>query len=452
MGVCIPFPARPYQREVVNFFREGGRRAYCVWHRKAGKDRTATFIESELAIEHVGLYWHALPNYEDARKVIWDAITPTGERLIDVNFPKEMVKRRLDHEMKLELINGSIWQPVGVDRFDSLVGAFPKHITYSEYPLMNPRARDFLRPALAMNNGSELVIGTPRGYNHGHDLWEYARSKPWNGKDGWFTSLKTVDDTQVMSPEALAEEKRSMPDELFRQEYYCDWSAANVGSVLGRYLEEAERQGRITTFDYDEEYPVEISSDIGFYDTAAWWFWQPKYKGFDLIDYDEDIQLDAQDWIPRLKAKGYKIGKIHLPFDAKAKTFQSKHSVVEQFLEAFGSKVVEVVPQVKVPHRINAARTVIKNCRFHVEHCKPGLQALRAWAFKYDEDKKIMSKEPDHDWSSHAGDSFSYGAEIMLERALPKPKPEPMRGLQVVYPSVSLDEMYRTARQPSKRI
>ena len=450
MKIEISFPARPYQAEVVKFYRGGGKRAYCVWHRKAGKDRTATFIESELAISNVGLYWHALPNYEDARKVVWDAITPSGERLIDVNFPVGMVKRRLDHEMKLELVNGSIWQPVGVDRFNALVGAFPKHITYSEFPLMNPRARDFLRPALAMNNGTELVIGTPRGYNHGHDLWQYARSRP-----EWFTSLKTVDDTNVLTKQALDEERRSMPDELFRQEYYCDWSAANVGSVLGRYVEAAEKDGRIAAFEADD-WPIEISSDIGYYDTAAWWFWQARRGGFDLIDYDEDIQLDAQDWIDRLKKlisdRGYKLGKIHLPFDARAKTFQSKHSVVEQFLEAFGSKVVEIVPQVKVAHRINAARTVIKSCRFHVEHCKAGLQGLRAWQFEYDEDKKLLSKEPVHDWASHPGDSFSYGAEVMIERLIEEKKEEALRGVGVGYPSVSLNELWETAPKPSARI
>ena len=113
--VRISFNSREYQKPVINWFRAGRRKACCIWHRKAGKDRTATFIESELACVRVGLYWHALPKYEDARKVIWDAITLDGKRLIDVNFPREIIRKRLDHEMKIELVNGSIWQPVGVD-------------------------------------------------------------------------------------------------------------------------------------------------------------------------------------------------------------------------------------------------------------------------------------------------------------------------------------------------
>lgn len=161
--VRISFKARPYQQEVIKWFRGGGKRAVCVWHRRAGKDRTATFIESELACKRVGLYWHALPEYAQARRVIWDAITKDGQKLIDISFPPAIVRKKHEHEMKIELINGSIWQPVGADNFNSLVGSNPVHVTYSEYALMAPAAREYLRPIIAENDGSELFISTPRG-------------------------------------------------------------------------------------------------------------------------------------------------------------------------------------------------------------------------------------------------------------------------------------------------
>ena len=449
-NVQISFETRPYQKELIYRFRGGVKHAYCVWHRKAGKDRVATFIESELACSRVGLYWHALPKYEDARKVIWDAITPDGKRLIDVNFPPQIIKRRLDHEMKLELVNGSIWQPVGADNYDSLVGAFPVHVTYSEYPLMDPRARDFLRPALAINNGSELVIGTPRGFNHGYDLWNYSKGNP-----EWYTSLLTVDDTGILPADVLAEEKRNMPDELFRQEYYCDWSAANVGSILGRYLEDAEKSGRVGVLEPDS-WPVEISGDLGFRDTCAWWFWQRKPDGYGLIDYDEDTGLDASEWIPRLQKRvkdlGVKIDHIFLPHDAKAKTFQTRRSAVEQFLQAFGNKVVSVVPQTKKQDQINAARLMMRKSWFHVKRCEAGLKALRSWQFKWDEEKKTFSKEPDHDWASHAADAFCCGAVVMQERIVEDKKDEKARGVGVGYPSVTLNELWAMAPKRSLRI
>lgn len=442
-AVTIDFAARPYQRPVIDAFRAGKKKAYCCWHRKAGKDRVATFVESTLAFQRVGLYWHGLPKYEDARKVIWDAITPTGERLIDINFPKEVIRRRLDHEMKLELVNGSIWQPVGADNFDSLVGAFPAHITYSEYALMSPAAREYLRPALAMNNGTELIITTPRGYNHAHDLWLYAKDHP----DIWFTSCLTVHDTNILTKEMLEEERRSMPEELFRQEYEVDWAAANVGSILGRYVEAAEKAGRIADdVEYDPEGAgIEITSDIGRRHISAWWFWQPVVDGFRLIDYDEDSGLDADEWTERLRQRlgTRKLAKLWLPHDARAKTFAAQHSPVETFIKAFGD-VVRISPQTKKEHSINAGQVVMRHCRFHKSRCAAGLKALRAWSYQWDDDRKSYSRAPLDDWSCDAADAFCEGAKVMRQR-LPETKlvDEP-RTLMVGRPGgVTLNDMWR---------
>jgi len=450
--VVISYDSRPYQKPLINHFRAGKKKACAIWHRKAGKDRTATFIESELAFQRVGLYWHALPKYEDARKVIWDAITPDGKRLVEWAFPKSVCKH-LDHEMKVILPNGSIWQPVGADNYNSLVGAFPVHVTWSEFAIMNPLARQFIRQAIAMNNGSELVITTPRGYNHAFDLYEDAKAHP----ETWFTSLLTVDDTNILTPEVMAEEKRTMPDELFRQEYFCDFSAANVGAILGRYVEEAEKQGRVSDdveFD-DEGSTLEISCDLGRRHTSAFWFWQPRLDGFALVDYDEESGLDAEEWIERLKEKiGSRPFKmIWLPHDARAKTFAAKHSAVEQFLSAFGHGKVGIVPRSNLKsHSINAGQVVLRSCRFAKTACKQGLAALRSWAYEYDEERKQYSKQPVDDWAADGADAFCEGAKVMQERIVEKPKPKQVRQMVPDPYAVTLDDLWRTAPRVSHRI
>lgn len=448
--IRIRFPARPYQQKVIDWFRGGGKRAVCVWHRRAGKDRTATFIESELAFKRVGLYWHALPEYAQARRVIWDALTRDGKRLIDVSFPPEVVKKRHEHEMKIELINGSIWQPVGADNFNSLVGSNPVHVTYSEYALMAPAAREYLRPIIAENDGSELFISTPRGYNHFHDLYEFARTS-----DLWHTSRLTVYDTQVIPAAVLDEEKKTMPEELFRQEFECDFSAANVGAILGRWVETAEKEGRVNDeVDYDREgAPIEISSDIGFRDTATWWFWQRRPDGFALVDYDEDSGLDAPEWAERLKSRlrdrGMTLGQIWLPHDAKAKTFATRHSVIEQFLEHFGAAKCTIVPQTKKMDKINASRHVLPQCHFNKTRCAKGLMGLRAWSFEWNADTRQFSRDPKHDWASHPGDGFSEGALMMQKYVKEKKRGEmPVEGVRElpgggICLGVSLEDMYK---------
>ena len=193
---------------------------------------------------------------------------------------------------------------------------------------------------------------------------------------------------------------------------------AGRGTILAKWINRADREGRLNDCQYDPNGgPIFISSDIGFRDTASWWFWQPKQGGFTLFDYDQDVGQDADDWIPRLyKLIGTKtLGKIYLPHDARHKTFQSKHSTVEKFLEAFGPKYVDIVPLDKKATRISAARTVVTRCEFNLKHCEQGLDGLRAWQFEFNEETGILSKEPKHDWASHPGDAFSYGCQIMEE-------------------------------------
>lgn len=397
-----------------------------------------------------------LPEYEQARKAIWDAVNPhTGIRRIDEAFPEELRKSTDKQRMKIEFKSGSIWQVVGSDNFNSLLGSPPIGCVYSEWAVADPMALAYLSPIFAENNGWQLFIYTARGYNHGYSTWDGAR------KDSTaFAELLTVDDTQAITKAALAQVLRNYVElygeehghSLWRQEFYNDWSAANIGAVLGTEIERADRERRISDDIRPDDWAVEISSDIGFRDTAAWWFWQPRQSGFDLIDYDQGIGLDADDWIERLKNKPYKLGKIWLPHDARAKTFQSKHSAVERFLQAFGSDKVAIVPQGKVSDRINAARRIAKSCRFHRTNCKDGLNGLRSWSFKYDEEKKIYSKDPDHNWASHPGDAFSYGAQVLSERIIEVKKQEPMRGITVGVPSVTLEEMWAEAGRRRERI
>jgi hypothetical protein len=436
--VSIELKCRPYQKPVVDFFRAGGRHAYECWHRRAGKDRVATFIESELAMKRVGLYWHALPEYKHARRVIWDNITKDGRKLLDANFPPEIIKRRHEQDMKIELVNGSIWQLVGSDNFDSLVGANPVHVTFSEFALNHPKAREFVRPILAENNGSELIITTPRGYNHAWKLWQMVRNDP-----RWHTSVVTVDDSKLLDAETLAAERREMPDELYRQEYYCDWSAANVGAIFGREIERAEKEGRMLALDGASMHDrIVVSSDIGYRDKASFWWWRVLAGGFELIDYDEGSGLDAEEWVERLRLRP-RASMLYLPHDARIKTFQSKRTSIEIFLSANLADEVRISARSSKSDAINAGRLVLRRCRFDSERCAQGIEALRFYHYRYDDEQKIFSSEPEHDWSSHAADAFMEGAKMLSTL---EPAPETKR---IVVPpanrSFTLNQLWDTA-------
>jgi hypothetical protein len=58
---------------------------------------------------------------------------------------------------------------------------------------------------------------------------EYGKQNPGQ----WFTSLKTVDDTNGLTEGEIAEAKKSTPEALFMQEYYCEFME-NAGAFFRR--------------------------------------------------------------------------------------------------------------------------------------------------------------------------------------------------------------------------
>jgi len=223
----IPIPhdwsPRPYQTRLFNRFGYGLQydRAVAVWHRRAGKDSTGLNLTAREMFKRKGTYWHLFPEHAQSRRAIWNGIDGQGRRIIDQFLPPPIRARTRQDEMMIELKGGSIWQMAGSDRYDSLVGSNPVGVVFSEYSLANPQAWDYIRPILRENNGWALFIYTPRGRNHGYELYSTALSL-----DDWYAERLTIDDTGVLTEEDIEAERRSgMSENKIRQEYYCDFEA-----------------------------------------------------------------------------------------------------------------------------------------------------------------------------------------------------------------------------------
>ena len=223
-NVIIPnnWNPRLYQRPLWKYLSSGGTRAVAVWHRRSGKDSLAINWTSKAVMQRVGVYWHMLPLNTQARKVIWDGIDKQGRRLIYQAFPPEIIKAVNSQEMKIEFINGSIWQCVGSDNYNALVGGNPVGVVFSEYSIADPAAWDFIRPILAENGGWALFIYTPRGHNHGYTLYNQAKQA------GWFTELLTVEQTGAVPLSAVDDERKAgMSEAMIQQEFYCSFEAVS---------------------------------------------------------------------------------------------------------------------------------------------------------------------------------------------------------------------------------
>lgn len=435
MRVRLPngWTPRPYQLPAWTYLEGGGRHAELVWHRRGGKDDLSLHWTACAAHQRVGNYWHMLPQANQARKALWEAVNPhTGKKRIDEAFPPELRGSKHDQEMLIRFKIGSTWQVVGSDNFNSLVGSPPIGLVFSEWPLCDPASWAYLMPIIEENDGWVIFNGTPRGRNHAYRSVMSARKSERS-----FGEILSAEKTAIFSAEQLEKIRKELIDvygeeygqSVYEQEYLVSFDAANLGAILGRGMARAERDGRIDDrFDYDPAgAPIEISSDIGRRDASSWWFWQPCVGGYRIVDFDKDSGLDADEWCDRLEKRslerGYALGKIWLPHDAKALTFAAKHTAVEIFIGKFGEKRVGIVPDATKADRINAARRILPRCSFHETKTEKGRDGLAAWSYVYDEERKEFSKEPDHNWASHDGDAYSYGAQVLEERAVEVKKP-----------------------------
>jgi len=393
-----------------------------VWHRRAGKDSTALNFTACAAHERVANYWHMLPTAKQGRKVVWEAIDRQGRRVIDQAFPESLRGGKRDDEMLIRLKCGSTWQVVGSDNFDALIGANPAGVVFSEYSVADPRAWDYIRPILAENGGWALFIYTPRGRNHGATLYEMAKSNP-----GWFAEKLTVDDTKIIPPSIIADERASdMPEELIQQEYYCSFQAALVGAYYGKLMEAAEAQKRITNVPWAPDLPVITAWDLGIGDSTAIWFCQQAGREIRLIDYYEASGVGLDHYAKVLGEKPYVYGDTLLPHDARVKDLSTGRTRIET-LKSLGISKGRVLPNDRLEDGINAVRLILPRCWFDAEKCSRGIEALRQYRKAWDDERKVFSERPEHDWTSHPADGFRYLAIGLREPKDPNAKSLPTR-------------------------
>lgn len=246
MEITLPFKfsPRPYQIPILKAWDSGINRLFWVAHRRSGKDKTIFANLPKKMMERVGTYYYFLPTYSQAKKVIWTGADKSGFKFLD-HFPKEIVKTINQSDMIIELVNGSILQMVGADNIDRIVGTNPIGVIFSEYSLMKPDVWNFISPILRENGGFAIFIMTPRGTNHAFDLMQTVKNDP-----KWFVQTLTVEDTKALSPQDLEEARNEMPQDLFKQEYYCTFIDNGMGFF--RRIDE-------NTYKIEEYQPKELS-------------------------------------------------------------------------------------------------------------------------------------------------------------------------------------------------
>lgn len=390
--------------------RDGIKRAVCVWHRRAGKDSTALNLTAVKAWQEVGTYWHLLPTKVQARHVVWNETDAKRRRIIDQVWPPELRESKREDDMAIRLANGSLWQCAGSDNYNSLVGSNVRGVVFSEWSLCDPASWDYIRPILRENGGWAIFIYTPRGRNHGWDLWEATKNSP-----RFYRSLLDVrqtfreDGSPIVSElDVVHEMEDGMSPEMAQQEFYCSFAAGVVGAYFARALEEAReaKPSRIGKVPHDAMRVVHLHFDLGLRDQTAVWFSQRDAFGWRFFRYEEYRDRALLEVFNEIAQMPYRFGTINLPHDGAKRDqgtgIQLRHYADDAFREAD----VIVHPQYDVQTTIEAARHLITRSWFDEDGCKRGLQVLLNYRKVWDDKRKTYRENPLHDWASHGADAF----------------------------------------------
>lgn len=434
--ICLPFNYTPRAYQIPAWsYMEGdqeGKRGVCVWHRRTGKDLMAINLVATKSQERVGLYWHLLPTYKQGRAIVWNGATREGRPFLS-HFPEDIVAGKNSTEMRVTFKNGSHYQVVGTDDTNSLVGTNPIGCIFSEYSLHDPGAWDLIRPILLENGGWALFIYTARGRNHGYTMLEMAKKNK-----RWFSQVlvagdngtRREDGTPVFSDEMIAEERATgMPEEMIQQEYFCSFDAPFVGSYYGSQMLLAEKTKRIVDYTlYEPKLPVETWWDLGMDDSTTIWFVQRYGTEIRLIDYYENSGEGLAHYAKALSGQSdgsyhrsaYTYSKHLGPHDIEVRELGTGVSR-RKAAKDMGIKFT-VGKRHEVEDGIEAVRTVLAQCWFDGKRCERGIEALRQYRKKWDENNKVFLNHPLHDWTSHGADSFRIGAMGMKAVSLFKQK------------------------------
>ncbi len=180
------------------------------------------------------------------------------------------------------------------------------------------------------------------------------------------------------------------------------------GSVYADELREATVQARVGKVPYDRSVAVNTYWDLGRSDHTSIWFIQQVGFEYRVVDFYQSNLKHIDHYLGVVANRGYLLGTLWLPHDAKAKQLGSKMTIEEQCRAKFSS--VRVVPRVSIKDKINAARTVFPNCYFDQDRCSEGLHALRHYRYEVDPQTKLFSQHPLHDGHSDAASAFEYFA------------------------------------------
>lgn len=245
----------------------------------------------------------------------------------------------------------------------------------------------------------------------GHELFEQPDALGPNAEN-----------LENLVPGYYADQQAGKDTEWIEEYLRAKYPSHEKGSVYGTLVGALEARGAIRAFEHPAD-GLFTFWDLGRADSTAIWFvFIRPDGGVDVVDHYENHGQKPSHYFGLLERwgseKGYRYVKHWVPHDARAKTLATERSFIEQLADKFGHAAVAVAPNLAIADGIAAARALLESdIRFHsrcelssVPGIASGLESLRSYKYAWNEALQTFSREPQHDWASHAADAFRYAA------------------------------------------
>ena len=382
--------------------------------RRGGKTTTvfSEIIVPEL-VKKVQTIVAVYPTAKMGFKNFWNNIENDGFKTIE-HIPKELIKRQSNDEddMRIELINGSVFMVLGAGNAEALRGANGKLYWFDEFADMPIEAVNVVAPITDANGGKRIYTGTPKidGING-----ETMRRMHVSFKKDPTKYTCYVKATEYMSEPQLEKVRqgyilRNGNDFKYKQEMLLDWGQSSSASYYGQIMSRKDKDGSIGQFPWNKAFPVYTAWDLGKADSMVVLFFQ-FFKGRPrIIDIIEKEGSNIKAMAKELKAKPYVYGWHFLPHDAmqvrQAQT-ASQAQAAKQILEDLGLRRIIIVPRTPIKFTsIQRARSVMLQCYFDETNCAAGITHLECYRKVWSKPHAMFTTEPVHDEHSETADAF----------------------------------------------
>lgn len=339
----------------------------------------------------------------------WNNIEDDGFKTIE-HIPQGLVKRQSNSEddMRIELMNGSVFMCLGATNVEALRGANGKKYLFDEFVDMPIEAVNVVAPITDLNGGKRVYMGTVKidGINGGtmkrmHEEFKKDKTK--------YTCY--IQGPRYMTPEQLKKSEkgyitRNGNNFKFLQEVMLDWGQASDTSYYGQIISQMQKDGSIGEYPYNPSYPVYTAWDLGKSDSTAIVFFQ-YYKGrIYIIDFLETQNFALNSIIPMLRAKPYNYAWHFLPHDGAVHSLNDNVSRL-QYLHKQGIVNANTLRREGVSIGIDRVLQKLPRAYINVGMTAELIRKLPIYRRQYNPETGDFIG-PDHKSESHAADCIRY--------------------------------------------